>query len=180
MIKNEKEYKYSQECARKFEYSIRALEQDEELKKKDPEGWQLSCDVKQSHLMALQAEIAEYDRLTSHDSHTPIVLTLDDIDYLPQILIKARMAAKLSQKELADLAGLTEEKIKHYEDNDYEDASFLDVRFVIDALEIQVQKGEFIVPLDTLRRTPVTKEELLFSSHRTHRRQERRMVEKVQ
>ena len=104
MIKNEKEYEYSQECAKKFAYSIRALEQDEELKKKDPEGWQLSCDVKQSHLMALQAEIAEYDRLTSHDSHTPIVLILDDIDYLPQILIKARMAAKLSQKELADLA----------------------------------------------------------------------------
>ncbi len=102
------------------------------------------------------------------------------IDYLPQILIKARMAAKLSQKELADLTGLTEEKIKRYEDNDYEDASFLDVRFVIDALEIQVQKGEFLVPLDTLRRTPVTKEELLFSSHRTMSQQERQMVEQVQ
>jgi transcriptional regulator with XRE-family HTH domain len=108
------------------------------------------------------------------------VLILDDIDYLPQILIKARMAAKLSQKELADLAGLTEEKIKRYEDNDYEDASFLDVRFVIDALEIQVQKGEFLVPLDTLRRMPVTKEELLFSSHRTMSQQERQMVEQVQ
>ncbi len=180
MIKNEKEYEYSQECARKFEYSIRTVEQDEELKKKDPEGWQLDRDVKQSHLMALQAEIAEYERLTSHDSHTPIVLALDDIDYLPQILIKARMAAKLSQKELADLAGLTEEKIKRYEDNDYEDASFLDVRFVIDALEIQVQKGEFLVPLDTLRRTPVTKEELLFSSHCTMSQQERQMVEQVQ
>jgi hypothetical protein len=56
----------------------------------------------------------------------------------------------------------------------------LDVRFVIDALEIQVQKGEFLVPLDTLRRTPVTKEELLFSSHRTMSQQERQMVEQVQ
>jgi len=180
MIKNEKEYEYSQECARKFEYSIRALEQDEELKKKDPEGWQLSGDVKQSHLMALQAEMAEYDRLTSHDSHTPIVLTLEDIDYLPQILIKARMAAKLSQKELADLAGLKEEQIKRYEDNDYEDASFLDVRFVIDALEIQIQKGEFLVPLDTLRRTPVTKEELLSSTHSFHSQQDQRMMGQVQ
>jgi transcriptional regulator with XRE-family HTH domain len=130
--------------------------------------------------MALQAEISEYDRLTSHDSHTPIMLTLKDIDYLPQILIKARMAAKLSQKELADLAGITEEKIKRYEDNNYENASFLDVRFVIDALEIPVQKSEFRVHLDTLRRTPVTKEELLFSSHRTHSQQERRMIEQVQ
>jgi len=176
MIKNEKEYEYSQECARNFEYSLRALEQDEELKKKDPEGWQLSGDVKQSHLMALQTEIAEYDRLTSHDSDTPIVLTLDDIDYLPQILIKARMAAKLSQKELADLAGLKEEQIKRYEDNDYEDASFLDVRFVIDALDIKIKKCEFLVPLDTLRRTPVTKEELLSSTHRFHSQKYQRMI----
>jgi DNA-binding XRE family transcriptional regulator len=168
MIKNQKEYEYSQECARKFAYSIRVLEEDEQLKKQDPEGWQLSCDVKQSHLMALQAEIAEYDKLKFHDSNRPIVLTLDDIDYLPQILIKARMAAKLSQKELANLAGLTEQKIKHYEENDYEDASFLDVKFVIDALDIKVQKGEFLVPLDTLRRTPVTKKELLSSNHSFH------------
>lgn len=179
MIKNEKQYEYTQECARKFEYSIRALKQDEELKKKDPEGWQLSCDVKQSHLMALQTEIAEYDRLTSHDRHTPIILTLDDIDYLAQILIKARMAAKLSQKQLADLAGLTEEQIKRYEDNDYEDASFMDVRFVIYALEIKIQKGEFLVPLDTLRRTPVTKEELLSSTHRLHSEQDRQTIEQV-
>lgn len=164
MIKNEKEYEYSQECARKFAYSLRALEQDEELKKKDPERWQLSWDVKQSHLMALQAEIAEYDRIKSHDRYTPIILTLDDINYLPQILIKARMASKLSQKELADLAGLTEEQIKRYEDNDYEDASFLDVKFVIDALDIKIQKAEFLVPLNTLRRTPVTKEELICKS----------------
>lgn len=40
MIKNEKQYEYSQECAQRFEYSIKALEQDEELKRKDPEGWQ--------------------------------------------------------------------------------------------------------------------------------------------
>ncbi|EAW35860.1 hypothetical protein [Lyngbya sp. PCC 8106] len=59
----------------------------------------------------------------------------------------------------------TEEQIKHYEDNDYEDASFLEVKFVMNALDIQVQKGEFLVPLDTLRRTPVTQNELLSSGY---------------
>lgn len=145
-----------------------ALEQDEACKQNDPQSWQLERDVKQSHLMTLQAEIAEYEMLTSHPSHTPIVLRLEDIDYLPQILIKARMAAKLTQKELADLAGLTEEKIQQYEEKDYGNASFLDVRFVIDALDIQIQSGEFLVPLDTLRRTPITQEELL-SSRKTNR-----------
>ena len=50
--------------------------------------------------------------------------------------------------------------------NDYEDASFIDVKFVIDALDIKIQKGEFLIPLDTLRRTPITKEELLVSQTR--------------
>lgn len=167
MIKNEAQYQYTQEWARRFEGSMRALEQDEELKQKDPEGWQLSWDVKQVHLDKLRSEIAEYERLTSHDRDRPIVLTLDDIDDLSQILIKARMAAKLSQKELADLSGLTEEQICRYEDNDYEDASFLEVKFVLDALDIRVQKAEFLVPLDTLRRTPVTKEELLGYQRKT-------------
>lgn len=179
MIKNEEQYKYSQEWARRFEDSMRMLEQDEALKKKDPEGWQLSWDVKQVRLERLKSEIAEYERLTSHDRHQPIVLKLDDIDDLAKILIKARMAAKLSQKELAALSGLTAEQICRYEDNDYQDASFLDVKFVINALDIRVQQAEFLVPLDTLRRTPVTKEELLGSRRRTQSQSAREAIEQV-
>ena len=163
MIKNEKEYQFTQEIVGEFEKSVADQERDEARKKNDPEGWELIRGSLQCHLDKLKAEVAEYERLTSHDRHTPIVLKLDDIDDLPQILIKARMAAKLSQQELAKLAGLTEEQIKRYEDNDYEDASFLDVKFVIDALDIKIQKGEFLIPLGTLRRTPITKEELLVS-----------------
>ena len=88
------------------------LEEAQDLKKKDPEGWQLSWDVKQVRWERLNSEIEEYERLTSHDHHPPILLKLEDIDDLAKILIKARMAAKLSQKELADLSGLTEEQIK--------------------------------------------------------------------
>ena len=179
MIKNEDQYKYSQEWARKFEYSKRMLEKHEELKKKDPEGWQLSWDVKQVRLDRLNSEIAEYEKLTSHDRHQPILLKLDEINDFAKILIKARMAAKLSQKELAALSGLTEEKIKSYEENDYSNASFLDVKFVISALDIRVQEAEFLVPLDTLRRTPVTKEELLGSRRRTQSQEAKEIIEQV-
>jgi hypothetical protein len=163
MIKNEKQYEYSKECAERFTYSISLLDQDEEMKQKDFERWQMNRDVKKYRLEKLQAEIAEYENLTFHDSHTPIVLTLEDIYYLPQLLIKARIAAKLSQQELASLAGLTEEQIKDYEARDYESVSFSDVMGVFLALDMKIQKAEFLVPLDTLRRTPVKKEELLSS-----------------
>jgi len=163
MIKNEKEYKFTQELIEKFAISIAAMERDEIRRIKDPEGWDLIRGSLQCRLDQLKVEVAEYQSLTSHDLYTPIVLKLDDLDDLPQILIKARMAAKLSQQELANLAGLSKEQIEVYEDNDYQNASFLDVKFVIDALDIKIQKGEFLVPLDTLRRTPITKEELLVS-----------------
>jgi len=163
MIKNEKEYKFTQELIEKFATSLAAMERDEIRQIKDPEGWELIRGSLQCRLDQLKAEVAEYQSLTSHDLYTPIVLKLDDLDDLPQILIKARMAAKLSQQELANLAGLSKEQIEVYEDNDYQNASFLDVKFVIDALDIKIQKGEFLVPLDTLRRTPITKEELLVS-----------------
>ncbi len=114
----------------------------------------------QHHLDTLKAEIVEYETLTAHDYGSPIVLKLDDIDYLPQILIKARIAASLSQKELGDLAGLTEEKVKEYEENDYQTASFLDFLAVLNVLELKIKNCEFLAPLHTIRRTPITFEEL--------------------
>ena len=166
MIKNEKEYEYSKECARRFQESISLLDKDHEMKQNDHEKWQMNRDVKQYRLDKLNVEIAEYENLTYHDSHTPIVLTIDDIYHLPQLLIKARIAAKLTQKQLAELASLTEEQIKYYEERDYDGANFSDVMGVFLALEMQVKSGEFLIPLDTLRRTPIKKEELLSSKRR--------------
>lgn len=176
MIKDEKQYEYTQHLVREFEKSIAAMERDEERKKNDPQGWELIRGALQCHRDRLQAEVDEYEMLTSHDYRTPIVLQLDDIYYLAQIIIKARMAAKLSEKELGALAGITEEKIKHYEENDYQDASFQEVKSLMMALEIAIQKCEMLVPLDTLRRTPVTKEELLSSRHRKSSDQSQQMI----
>jgi hypothetical protein len=110
MIKDEKQYEYTQYLAGELKKSITAMEKDEAAKINAPQRWEINRSALQSQLDKLEAEIAEYENLASHDSHRPIVLTLDDIYYLPQFLIKSRIAAKLSQKGLADLAGLTEEQ----------------------------------------------------------------------
>jgi len=93
MIKDEKEYTVTQGLIGEFGKSIAATERDEARKTNDHDGWELIRSSLQSHLDKLKAEIAEYESLISHDRHSPIVLKLDDLDYLPQILIKARMAA---------------------------------------------------------------------------------------
>lgn len=162
MIKNDQQLRHTKEWLERFEQSVAELDNNESLKA-EPTRWKLHRDSYQSQVDELKEQIAEYEALVNHDCNEPIVLKIDDINHLPQLLIKARMAAKLSQKELADLAGLTEEQIKLYEDKDYENASFLDVLAVFDAMDIKIQRSEFLVPLDNLRRIPITKDELISS-----------------
>ncbi|MFE1747774.1 DNA-binding protein [Coleofasciculus sp. H7-2] len=150
MIKNEKEYEYSQECARKFEYSIMALDQDEELKKNDPDGWQLSRDVKQSHLMALQAEIAEYERLINCDKIQPIQIKVESINKLSDALIKARIAAKISQQELAQILGIEERRVRQYEDTDYQCASFVEILEVSTVLGVEFETAVMRVDFEEI------------------------------
>ncbi len=164
MIKDDFEYQVSQEWVKKFKHSIDLIDKDEERKKNDFQRWELGRSALQCHIEKLQAEIAEYESLVAHDSHTPIVLTLEDIYYFPQLLIKARIASKLSHKELAALSSLTEEKLKHYEDKDYDGATFSEMMGVFFALDMKVKAGEFLVPLDTLRRTPMNKKDFLSKS----------------
>lgn len=139
MIKNAKEYESSQECGRRFEDSLKVLEQDEELKKKDPDGWQLSRDVKQSHLTALQAEIAEYETLINCSRSQPILIKVDSINKLPDALIKARIAAKISQQELAQILGIEEQRVRQYEDTDYQCASFVEILEVSTVLGVEFE-----------------------------------------
>ncbi len=162
MIKDDQHYRNIQSWVQQFEQSLSQLDRNENEKaQNDPQLREAYRNGIQRKLDDLRKEIQDYETLTTHDPKTPLVLNLEDINDLPLLLIKARMAAKLSQKELADLAGLDEAQIQEYEEKDYETASFLDVIAVFDALDIKVQKGEFLLPLDTLRRTPITKEELL-------------------
>lgn len=161
MIKDDFEYQVSQEWVTKFQHSIDLMDKDEERKNKDFLGWESNRNALLCHIEKLKAEIAEYESLVAHDSHTPIVLTLEDIYYFPQLLIKARIASKLSHKELAALSSLTEEKLKHYEDKDYDGATFSEMMGVFFALDMKVKAGEFLVPLDTLRRTPMNIEDFL-------------------
>jgi hypothetical protein len=166
MIKDDQHYHNIQSWVQKFEQSLSQLDRNENEKaQNNPQLREAYRNGIQRKLDDLRKEMQEYETLTSHNPKIPLVLNLEDINDLPLLLIKARMAAKLSHKELADLAGLEEAQIQEYEEKDYDTASFVDVMSVFYALDIKVQKGEFLVPLDTLRRTPITKEELLSKTH---------------
>ncbi|HAG82117.1 MAG TPA: hypothetical protein DCL61_13355 [Cyanobacteria bacterium UBA12227] len=148
MIKNELQYEVTKDWAEKFARAIVAVRQSEERRKTDPDGWQLLQDSYQSQLESLQDEIDEYETLIAHDPNQPVVLNLDDINKISELLIKARIAFKITQKELAYMCDRTEDEIKAYEERNYHNSSFLDFLAVIDSLGIQCQEGRFYAVLD--------------------------------
>lgn len=64
------------------------------------------------------------------------MLKVQCMNKISQLLIKAIIAFKITQKELGALCNRTEEQIKSFEDKDYQNASFIDFLAVRDALGV--------------------------------------------
>lgn len=145
MIKNERQYRITKAQAQKFEQVlIQLVECSEETKRENPLLWQAQKSALESQLNDLQEEIVEYEALTTSETSKPIVFALDSIESLPLALIKARIAAKLSQKELAERIGIKEQQIQRYEATDYASANLARVIEVSQALGIKLKTKESI------------------------------------
>ncbi len=148
MIKDDKQLAYSQEWAEKFAEANRKLRANEEKRLKDPDGWQLIQDSNDALRQKLVDEIVEYEMLAAHNPNEPITLQVECMNKISDLLIKARIAFKITPKELAALCGHTEEQIKLFEDKDYQNATFLDFLAVSDALGVEIIDGKFIAKMD--------------------------------
>ena len=99
----------------------------------------------------MKAELEEYKALRTGQRH---VLELESFDDLPRALVQARIAAGLSQQDLAAKLGIKEQQVQRYEANDYQSASLGRVGDVVRALQLRVRKEVFLptgqFPLETL------------------------------
>ena len=144
MIKNQRQYRITKAQAEKFEKALEQLsarphtsEQIHPLLKKAEK------EALRSQLDDLRAELEEYEALRSGKRK---VLELDSFDEFPQALIRARIAAGLSQKELAERLDLKEQQIQRYEATEYASASLSRIKEVIRALGVQVRE-EMLLPI---------------------------------
>lgn len=152
MIKNERQYRVTQAQAKKFEEALAQFEGNLDKREEGhPLLWKAQRDALQSQLSELREEIYEYESLKS-GQYT--VLELESLEELPLALIKARIAAGLSQKDLADRLIIKEQQIQRYEDTEYASASFTRLIEVSQALGITVREDVFLphaqVSLNTL------------------------------
>ena len=138
IIKNEQQYQHSLDWLQRFEQSIAQLDGNEDLKAQ-PKRYQLHKDSYQSQVDDLKEQITEYERLINCDSSTSLKIKINSLNKLPDVLIKARIAAKMSQQELADLLEIDEQRVKEYEDTDYQSASFGEILEVSTALGVEFE-----------------------------------------
>jgi predicted XRE-type DNA-binding protein len=158
MIKDELQYEFTQEWVEKFKKSIAEMERDEEAKKKDFLKWESGRSALQCHVDKLEGEIAEYERLINCDKSQPIEIIVENITELPFALIKARLAAKMSQQELAELLGIEEERIKECEDKNYQCASFVEILDVSFALGVEFKAAVMQVDFEEIKAVKRTAE----------------------
>lgn len=140
MIKNERQYRITRAEAEKFEDVFANLEakQDPDV---DPVVREAEIAALRSQLRDLQLELSEYEEL---QAGTEPLIEVHGIEGLPLALIKARIAAGLSQKELGERLGLKEQQIQRYEATDYAGASVARLRDVAQALGVHIKKSLFL------------------------------------
>ena len=131
MITNDVQYRTAKGQADRLErlageLALRPIPSDDgELRRK------LEVAAVEGQANELRAQLGEYDAL--RDGHVAVG-ELSSLDDLPRLLVRARIAAGLSQRLLAERLGLKEQQIQRYESSDYASASFSRLRQVADAV----------------------------------------------
>jgi ribosome-binding protein aMBF1 (putative translation factor) len=139
MIKNERQFRITRAQAGEFRAALSRLEQ-RPPESPDPQTelkWTIQRDALKSQYDDLQQEVDEYLFLKERGHHSMELASLED---LPDTLIKARIAAGLTQRQLAEKLGIKEQQLQRYEANGYSGASLARLQKVLDALGVNVPK----------------------------------------
>ncbi len=135
MITNERQYRITKEEAEKF---AAALEREEGgATHLDPLLRTAMREALESQLQELREELADYEAVRTGQVR---VLELASLRDLPEALIRARLAAGLTQKGLAERLKLKEQQVQRYEATRYTGVRWERLQAVADALGVQLQE----------------------------------------
>ena len=138
MITNERQYRITSNQIEKLKttidtFNIKAVA--ERVKSKLLAKAEL--EALRSEYENLSAQLHEYESLKSG---TIEILKAPSLKELPLILIKARIAKGLSQRQLADAIGLKEQQIQRYEAEEYASANLHRLAEVANALDLNISE----------------------------------------
>lgn len=135
MIKNERQYRITKAQASRFRRTLEEIQQGRGISDRvHPRIVQAQIDAVASQLADLEADIQEYEALQRGEFQVGQLVFVDE---LATMLIKARIANRLSQKDLAQRLNLKEQQIQQYEATDYTSASLRRLQEVAHALGVE-------------------------------------------
>lgn len=146
MIKNDRQYRVSKARVRTFEQSISRLEHEHESEDIDSQFTELQIQALSSQLKELITELKEYEYLKSGK---PRYFEAESTTELPILLIKARIAAGMTHRMLADRLKVKEQQVQRWESNEYIGASLETIRTVAEALGVGIRQ-ELYLPSDRM------------------------------
>ena len=134
MITNDRQFKIAKAQLTKFQEWIKEFDLHATAKKVGSEVLaQAELDALIDQAQALEDEIKEYELLKSGSITN---FKANNLSELHTMLIRARVAQNLSQRELAELVGLKEQQIQRYEAQKYASASLSRVLEIAKSLNI--------------------------------------------
>ena len=132
MIANERECRITKAAANKFAAALKNFDESPEAHPgAHPRLIQAEKEGIASQLATLRREMREYERLQSGR----VRVSLREIEGLPKKLVRARIAAGLTQETLAEKLGLKRQQIQRYEASEYASASLATIRQIAQAIE---------------------------------------------
>ncbi len=136
MIKNDRQYRLTKARVAQFEETLdRLLDPGRpDHTPVHPRLRAVQADAVRGQRDSLRTELDEYERLRDGQQRRFELRSFDD---LPRVLIQARIASGLTQRDLADRLDINERQVQRYEATDYASASLTRVSAVIAALGIE-------------------------------------------
>jgi DNA-binding XRE family transcriptional regulator len=137
MIENERQYRITKSWIARFEESRSAYAAHELSPNVDPGMHKLMDDALVSEIDTLREQIEHYEQLRDGRITGREITSLRE---LPTALIEARIAAKLTQRQLAERISVAEQQIQRWEANDYSGVNLDRVQSIVDALGVQMHE----------------------------------------
>jgi DNA-binding XRE family transcriptional regulator len=156
MIRNEREYRITKAQAEKFRTALE--HPGDPPKGVHPRLHKASIDAARAQLQDLDAQVSSYEALKAGKVKAALRGSLDE---LGDLLVRARIARKWTQKQLAERLSVHMQQVQKYEAESYASASLTRVRDVATALGVTIGVDGKLVALpdlETPAKTEVRKE----------------------
>ncbi len=134
MIRNDKEYRHSKERLSELEAALQGLSSARGSAGRD-EVASAVIDALRMQIEDVEREISEYEDLKEGRL---LSFGTDDLDTLGEIVTKARIACGLTQAELGELLGMTQQQVARYERDGWQKISVWRLAEAADALGLDL------------------------------------------